>query len=340
MSNTALFRAKAPGIMNKLMADVGWDAESAASDLGNLGQECGGFTLLQEQKPTVAGSQGGFGWYQWTGPRRRAYFAWCKRTALKPEGDAANYGFHIVELKGEYKDVTAKVALAKGLANKVKAFERGYERAGKPNYPGRLQWAKIALDAWNASNGKAPAPKSAAPASPAAPEVDKATIERVQRQLKDLGYTEVGGVDGSIGTMTATAIRVFRADNGLPAGAGIDDALLLALQKAPPRKLSPARENAGADVVRDKVPEVHTNWLTKVGAFFTGIAALIGSFFDGIIGNLGAASGYIQPVKDAAGDVPGWVWMLAIAAIAGGLFLVARHGEAKGVEAFQSGARR
>ncbi|TRC78500.1 hypothetical protein FJV80_24470 [Mesorhizobium sp. WSM4310] len=192
------------------------------------------------------------------------------------------------------------------------------------------------------------APAPVAPAKPdpapvdqaAAPAVAKDTIARVQQQLKDLGYTEVGGVDGKTGTMTATAIRAFRAENGLPAGDGIDDDLLLALQKAKPRVLAPARTDATPDVVREKVPEVRTNWLAKVGAFFTGIAALVGSFFDGVIGNLGAASGYIQPVKEAAGDVPGWVWMLTIAVVAGGLYFVARHGEAKGVEAFQTGARR
>jgi hypothetical protein len=195
------------------------------------------------------------------------------------------------------------------------------------------------LDKVKAAGGKAvPATKPSAPAVNV--EFDKATVERVQQQLKDLGYTEVGGIDGRAGDYTATAIRAFRAENGLPAGDQIDDALLLALQKAKPRVVAPARSDAPPDVVRDKVPEVRTNWLTKVGAFFTGIAALVGSLFDGIIGNLGAASSYIQPVKDAAGDVPGWVWMLAIALIAGVLFLVARHGEAKGVEAFQSGARR
>ncbi|MCF6112012.1 N-acetylmuramidase domain-containing protein [Mesorhizobium muleiense] len=178
------------------------------------------------------------------------------------------------------------------------------------------------------------------PAEPAAPAVDKETIERVQQQLKVLGYTEVGGVDGKIGTLTATAIRAFRAENGLPEGDGVDDALLLALQKAKPRVLAPARSDAAPEIVREKVPEVRTNWLTKVGAFFTGIFALIGSFFDGILGNLDEASGVMQPVKDAAGEVPGWMWMLAIAGVAGGLFLIARHGEAKGVEAFKTGARR
>lgn len=192
------------------------------------------------------------------------------------------------------------------------------------------------LDQVKAGSGKvAPQPDSAERSA-----VDQAAVARVQQQLKDLGYTEVGGVDGKVGRYTAGAIRAFRAENGLPAGEEIDDELLLALQKAKPRAVAPARTDAAPDVVRDKVPEVRTNWLTKVGAFFTGIAALIGSFFDGIIGNLGAASGYIQPVKDAAGDVPGWVWMLAIAVVAGVLFLVARHGEAKGVEAFKTGARR
>ncbi|MER9829153.1 N-acetylmuramidase domain-containing protein [Mesorhizobium sp. M0134] len=182
--------------------------------------------------------------------------------------------------------------------------------------------------------------KPAKPAESAVLAVDKETIVRVQQQLKDLGYTEVGGVDGRIGTMTSTAIRAFRAENGLPDGDGIDDDLLLALQKAKPRVLAPARSEAPPEVVREKVPEVRTNWLTKVGAFFASIAALIGSFFDGILGNLDQASGVMQPVKDAAGDVSGWVWMLAIAGVAGGLFLVARHGEKKGVEAFQTGARR
>ncbi|RWM19656.1 MAG: hypothetical protein EOR72_00185 [Mesorhizobium sp.] len=197
------------------------------------------------------------------------------------------------------------------------------------------------LDKVKASVSAVAAPDPApTPPAGAADVIDAATVKRVQQQLKDLGYTEVGDVDGKPGTMTATAIRAFRADNALPAGDGTDDDMLLALQKAKPRAIAPERANAPPDVVREKVPEARTSWLAKIGAFFTGIFALVGSFFDGVIGNLGAASGYIQPVKDAAGDVPGWVWMLAIAGVAGGLFLVARHGEQKSIEAFQTGARR
>lgn len=169
---------------------------------------------------------------------------------------------------------------------------------------------------------------------------DKTTVEVVQRRLLELGYTEVGGVDGQIGKMTRAAILAFRDDNGLPLVPAIDQALLDALDDAKPRQLAPKREDAQPVDVREKVPEVRSNWLMKVTSFFGAIFATIAAFFDGILGNIGAASGYIQPVKDAVGDMPGWVWFVAIGLIAGGLFLIARHGEAKGVEAFKSGARR
>jgi len=182
-------------------------------------------------------------------------------------------------------------------------------------------------------------PVSPAP-TPAAPEpaLTKETIMHVQERLRDLGYTEVGDPDGSIGNMTRTAILAFRNENGLPISVEIDDALLTALAKAKQRDI-PRNETDEGEIIR-KVPEAKTSWLTKIGAFFAGIAALIGSFIDGIIGNLGAAGGYIQPLKDAAGDVPGWAWMLLIAIVAAVLFLIARHGERKSVEAYQTGARR
>ncbi|MEQ1938629.1 peptidoglycan-binding protein [Mesorhizobium sp. CN5-321] len=237
------------------------------------------------------------------------------------------------------------LATTKGQKRQVARGQSYYAGDGLNKSLVKPEAVEAMLDKAKAAEGTVAAPaqkpvlveaKVPAPAAPS----DKDMVTRVQQQLKDLGYTEVGAVDGKIGTMTATAIRAFRAENGLPEGDKIDDALLLALQKAKPRQIAPERSDAAPEVVRDKVPEVKTNWMTKIGASFTGIAALVGSFFDGIVGNLGSAAGYIQPVKDAAGDVPGWFWLLLIAIVAGGLYLVARHGEQKGVEAFQTGARR
>jgi hypothetical protein len=82
----AMFRQKAPAIMADLMRDFPpLDPLGAAAILGNIGHECDGFRHLQEIHP-VAG-RGGLGWCQWTGPRRRAFEAWCsvcRRHRMRP----------------------------------------------------------------------------------------------------------------------------------------------------------------------------------------------------------------------------------------------------------------
>lgn len=179
-----VFRAKAPGIMAMLMADFPLQLDDAAAILGNFGHECAGFTAMQEIKPVVEGSLGGYGWPMWTGPRRRAYEAYCRRNKLDPSSDKANYAYVFVELKGPEKHAIPALLKARTLADKVKAFERAYERAGAKHYPSRNQWAAIALDAWHAAQGKpASAPKSPSPAplpaepvkaAPAAPQAPRA----------------------------------------------------------------------------------------------------------------------------------------------------------------------
>lgn len=153
----ALFEDKAPKIMADLLKDFPeWGPEDAAADLGNAGHECAGFTDLIEFDGKDGG-RGGVGWYQWTGPRRRAYEAYCNRNGLDKFSDTANYAFHFVELKGlldgydESRTINA-VKTAVGLEAKTIAFEKAYERAGVKHYDRRYAYAKRALDAWNAVN--------------------------------------------------------------------------------------------------------------------------------------------------------------------------------------------
>lgn len=146
-----IFTDKAPGIMRKLMLDFGLTVEEAAAILGNLGHESAGFAKLQEIKPVVPGSRGGYGWAQWTGPRRRAYEAYCRRNDLDPASDKANYAYLFVELKGyegSEAGAIAKLKAASGLRGKVEAFERAFLRAGVKHYDSRELWAKRALEAY------------------------------------------------------------------------------------------------------------------------------------------------------------------------------------------------
>jgi len=69
---TALFKALAPRMMRDLMRDFSPLRDyQAAGIVGNGGGESGGFTQLQELRP-ISG-RGGYGYFQWTGPRRRVF---------------------------------------------------------------------------------------------------------------------------------------------------------------------------------------------------------------------------------------------------------------------------
>ena len=146
----AKFDTDAPWAMEKLIEDFDFSVEDAAAVMGNAGHESAGFTLMQELKPTVKGSRGGYGWFQWTGPRRRAFEAYVNRNNLDINSREANYAFLWVELNGSEKGAVAKTKAAKGLEAKVKAFELGFERAGVKHYPSRNEWARKALKAWKA----------------------------------------------------------------------------------------------------------------------------------------------------------------------------------------------
>lgn len=168
-----LFTDKAPWIINLLKADFGLTTDDAVAIVANIGHESAGFRHFQEIKPTVPGSKGGFGWCQWTGPRRREFEAYCKRNKLDPFSDRANYGFLFVELKGTEKGALPAVRMAQGLEAKVAAFERKFERAGVINMPSRMKYAEAALAAWKATPGarppyalEKPVPLDAAPEIP------------------------------------------------------------------------------------------------------------------------------------------------------------------------------
>lgn len=168
---TPLFRSKSVWITKRLLVDFPtWKPLDCHAVNGNLGTECNGFATLQEIGQTAP--KGGYGWPQWTGPRRRAYMAWCAAQKLDPASDEANYGYLVVELKGPEKGAVAATAAATGLYNKVVAFESHFERAGVKNYTSRYRYAQDAEKAWNdAQTGGATTSPPEPPAPPAGPSV-------------------------------------------------------------------------------------------------------------------------------------------------------------------------
>lgn len=166
--------------------------EHAAGFVGNMGFESRGFTALQEEMPLVSGSAGGYGWPQWTGPRRRAYIAWCQAQQLDPASDEANYGYLCEELAGSYAYVLDAVRKITGnpddvLERSVFTVGRLYEGpAGTtatylPGNDGRLQYARRAL-AGAKANPPPPVPEAASPPSQTAA-ADGGIVGWVRRRL-------------------------------------------------------------------------------------------------------------------------------------------------------------
>lgn len=143
------FNKWAPVFMDCLQKDFGLTLEDSAAVIGNAGHESGGFKSLQEIKPVVAGSRGGYGIMQWTGPRRREYEEYCKRHGFNPADMEINYKFLFVELKGPEGKVVPELKAAKGLEKKVEVFMKKFLRPGIPHLDSRIIWAKRALEAWD-----------------------------------------------------------------------------------------------------------------------------------------------------------------------------------------------
>ena len=132
----------------RLMRDLGLTAVQAAGLLGNLGHESRGFRDLQEIAPTVAGSRGGWGLAQWTGPRRRAMEAWCRTHGLDPAAPEASYGYLCAELRTTEAPALAALRRAATLEAATETVCRRYERPGIVALPSRIAWARRALAAF------------------------------------------------------------------------------------------------------------------------------------------------------------------------------------------------
>lgn len=147
----AYFEDNVVWMMDCLMADFDLGKLDAAAVFGNAGAESGGFKSLQELKPLVPGSRGGFGIMQWTGPRRRAYEAYCKKHGKDPAAMQTNYDFLFVELKGPEGRVLPKLKAAKTLDEKTEVFMKTFLRPGIPHLESRKRWALKALHAYEAA---------------------------------------------------------------------------------------------------------------------------------------------------------------------------------------------
>tara|TARA_R100000773_G_C4221284_1_gene120355 strand:+ start:2807 stop:3577 length:771 start_codon:yes stop_codon:yes gene_type:complete len=119
----------------------------AAAIVGNLDQETGGFKFMQELDPAVKGSKGGYGFAQWTGPRRKAFEAWASQNNLDISSYDANFGFLVHEIQNNdyFIKVMEKLSKTKNIDEATEVFSEGYLKPGIPKMNLRKKKSRLYL---------------------------------------------------------------------------------------------------------------------------------------------------------------------------------------------------
>lgn len=169
---------------------------------------------------------------------------------------------------------------------------------------------------------------------------NNAQVVQVQTRLRELGYSEVGAIDGDFGDATEAAIMIFRRDNSLPLSGRIDNALLAALMTAKPRKVATDRAEAPPAVVHEQAPEVRASWQSKIWSQVFGWFSAVGAGITWLVSNFSDARNAVKPVADFLGSIPIWAYAALIGVGFFTVYFLSRKAEQKGVEAYREGARR
>lgn len=331
----AKFRQFAVRIMTDLARDIpewGGDELNLAAPPGNFGVESAGFTIMQEIKPTVAGSRGGYGWAQWTGPRRRAFEAWAKARDLHVDDYEANYGFLIHELRTTEKAAIRAVAEAPTLDAKVKAFMLKYERPGIPHLAERQMWARIAVAVYEPPANDA----SERPLGDTNPIV----VREAQERLDKLGYTP-GGIDGKMGPLTTAAVSKFQKVNEIQVTGQLDEGTLKLLRSgdAKPMEVAPEREKMPEPEVRNRFYEVWALFVNKMWAYVVGVFGFITTALNGVIENIPGAQAWIDKISPYFAWVKPWQWGLALILVGLVLWRISQRGEQTATTAVREARR-
>lgn len=170
-------------------------------------------------------------------------------------------------------------------------------------------------------------------------------VERLQSALKNLGYHEVGLIDGKWGPKTSSALLAFKVDNRLPPTAVVDDVTWSVLARAPARQISQARQEATEPPSKaGKTAKGAKAVGAGIGGY--GLLELVLSPFGGIVSVVEWVTGLRQtvdaigdvssPIRDLVGTLAGNWYLLAIV-IGLALWAIGREVFADELESFRNG---
>ena len=136
-----------PGrLMADLQRDIGLAEHQAAAIAGNLAQETGNFTLLQERGGP------GVGYSQWNGSRKREFLGYAASRGGRSSYEA-NYGFVLLELRRDYPDLLQVLRRTGSVEEATSLFMREFLRPNRKHaaLAKRVGYAEAFLDATRAA---------------------------------------------------------------------------------------------------------------------------------------------------------------------------------------------
>lgn len=258
-------------------------------------------------------------------------------TAPAVASGVAAYQAQLIALGYDLGSAGADGVLGRKTKAAVRAFQRDHGLIVDGIVgPNTLDALKVAL-APEASAQPAPLPASPPAPAPEPAKVRDALAEfevrAIQQRLSDLGYSEVGLIDGKWGSRTTGAVAAFQQHEGLPETGDYDDATRARLAEASPREVSPERASTTVADLRQAGSKT-----VKAADRGKGIAKLLlglglagGSQETGLIESAQQTVDTvtsIRPVVDGAADFLGWVtshWW--IGAIVGGALVWVYFGD-------------
>jgi hypothetical protein len=149
-------------------------------------------------------------------------------------------------------------------------------------------------------------------------------IRAIQERLRELGYAEVGLVDGVWGSRTMGALAAFQAHEGLPVSGHYDAATRDALTTAAPRPINPERRKATPGDLKDAgsrtIPAAEKlsivgrllKWLGLGGAAAAGTDQA--GWLDGLKDQLSELREVMTTLSDLWSAIAPYWWVAAIVA--------------------------
>jgi len=164
-------------------------------------------------------------------------------------------------------------------------------------------------------------------------------VEYVQRHLRELGYYEVGEVDGEFGSRARGALLAFKADNGLPLTPEIDKDTILALYNGKPRVVG---ENRAKATAADLAPKSRTVWMAvrnKVASMASAIVSFAIAAFYGLVEEFEEAQRVTEPFRAALSHIHPAVWFGLAGVIALVIWRMNANVEQRVVEDYRKGKK-